>query len=188
MEEINKAADGAQPNRDKTAPKGAESVVDIGMLDPAGLEFFRNKNGFLAMKKDGEEFKRVKLSRALPFSEPGRYVAVSDMEGKEIGILRDLSALAPEQGALLEEELDSRYFCPGLTGIFSIKEKMGYYYFEVDISGFKKTFAVKDISRNIKQLDEKAIIVTDADGNRYFIADIWKIDAKSRRKLEPYMY
>ena len=30
---------------------------------------------------------------------------------------------------------------------------MGSFYFDVSIDGFKKTFGVKDISRNIKMLD-----------------------------------
>ena len=171
-----------------TEPQGAESVMDIGILDPASLDFYLNPKGFIAMKKGEEDFKRVKLSRVLPFADPFRYITVSNMESKEIGIIKDLSELSDAQQLLIKTELESRYYCPVISEIETIKEKMGYYYFDVKIGDFKKVFAVKDISRSIKQLDEECIIITDVDGNRYLIPDIWKIDAKSRRKIEPYMY
>ena len=110
------------------------------------------------------------------------------MEGKELGILRDLAELAPEQQKLAREELEARYFCPAVTAIRSIKEKMGYFYFDVSFGTVQKVFAVKDISRSIKQLDDKAVAITDVDGSRYLIEDVWAIDGKSRRKIEPYLY
>lgn len=64
---------------------------------------------------------------------------------------------------------------------------MGNFYFDVIIGGVKKSFAVKDITKSIRQ-HGNAIDVTDIDGNRYRIADFNSIEAKSRRKLEPYLY
>ena len=54
----------------KNAPAGAQSVMDIGILAPAEIEFYKNPQGFLAMKKGEEDFKRVRLSRILPFAQP----------------------------------------------------------------------------------------------------------------------
>ena len=170
------------------APAGAQSVMDIGILAPSDIEFYRNPQCFLAMKKGEEDIKRVKLSRVLPFAEPERYITVSDMDGKEIGIIRDLGELPEEQKAMALEDLSARYYCPEVTTIKSIKEKMGYFYFDVSFGTYKKIFAVKDISRSIKQIDEKCIVITDVDGSRYLIPDVWKIDTKSRRKIEPYLY
>ncbi len=171
-----------------SSPTGAQSVMDIGILAPAEIEFYKNPQGFLAMKKGDADFKRVKLSRVLPFAEAQRYIAVSDMDSKELGIIRDLAELPDNQRDLALEELSARYYCPEVTAIRSIKEKMGYFYFDVSFGSYKKIFAVKDISRSIKQIDDKSIIITDVDGSRYFIPDVWKIDAKSRRKIEPYLY
>ena len=65
---------------------------------------------------------------------------------------------------------------------------MGYFYFDVKIGEYKKVFAVKDITKSIKMLDDQCIIITDVDGNRYLIGNVWAIDAKSRRRIEPYLY
>ena len=170
------------------SPVGAQSVMDIGILDPSAIEFYRNPQGFLAMKKGEEDFKRVKLSRVLPFAEPEKYITVCDMDGNELGIIRDLAELDKAQHELALEDLSARYYCPEVTLIKSIKEKMGYFYFDVAFGSFKKIFAVKDISRSIKQIDDKCIVITDVDGSRYLIPDVWKIDSKSRRRIEPYLY
>lgn len=171
-----------------TAPIGASQTVDIGILDVSALEFYKNDNGFLCLRAGETDHKRVRLARALPFSQPYAYISVASMDRKEIGILRDVGELADAQAELVREELDSRYFCPSVTEIRSIREKMGYFYFDVHIGDYKKLFAVKDISKSIKMMGNDAIMITDVDGNRYLIHDVHKIDARSRRMLEPYLY
>lgn len=175
-------------DENKAAPLSPIGLDDVGMLNASGLSFYRNPNGFLAMKKDGQDFKRVKLTRVLPFSDPQRYVAVSDYEGNEIGIIKDVAGLSPENAELVQAELGARYYCPTISKVISIREKMGHFYFDVRIGEHKKVFAIRDITKSIKQLDENSIIISDVDGNRYLIPDIWAVDGKSRRKLEPYLY
>jgi len=163
-------------------------ILDIGLLDLSELEFYKNKNGFLAMRKGEQDYKRVRLTRAVPLTDPFSYVAVSDAEGKEIGIMKTLDGLPEGQRELVGAELDGCYYCPIIEEIFSIREKLGYFYFDVRLKETKRLFAVKDISRSIKQLDDGGIIINDVDGNRFIIADVETIKPKSRRKLEPYLY
>lgn len=169
-------------------PVGADQTFDIGLFDASTLTFYQNANGFLCLKAGETDHKRVKLSRILPFSEPYCHISVSDLENHELGILRDTAELPEEQATLVRNELDQRYYCPAVTEILSIREKMGYFYFDVKIGSYAKIFAVKDLSKSIKMLDEKRIILTDVDGNRYLIEDVWSIDGKSRRRIEPYLY
>ena len=144
-------------------------------------------NGFLAAEIDGKEFKRVILTRTLPLSLPDEYICISDIEKNEVGIIEKIADFSPEQQKLINSELSQRYYCPVIDKIETIKEKMGNFYFDVIIGGVKKSFAVKDITKSIRQ-HGNAIDVTDIDGNRYRIADFNSIEAKSRRKLEPYLY
>ncbi|HHX72614.1 MAG TPA: DUF1854 domain-containing protein [Clostridiales bacterium] len=162
--------------------------LDIGLLDPSVLTFYINPRGFLALKKGEEDFKRVKLTRALPLTDPDAYIAVSDMSGKEIGILKSLLDLPEEQQKLLQNELSKTYYCPTITQVRSIREKLGYFYFDAKVDEVHRTFAVKDISRSIKQMDDSTVFIADVDGNRYIIRDFAAIHPASRRKLEPYLY
>lgn len=156
-------------------------------VSPEKCVFSLNPNGFLAAEIDGKEFKRVILTRTLPLSLPDEYICISDIEKNEVGIIEKIADFSPEQQKLINSELSQRYYCPVIDKIEAIKEKMGNFYFDVIIGGVKKSFAVKDITKSIRQ-HGNAIDVTDIDGNRYRIADFNSIEAKSRRKLEPYLY
>ncbi len=154
---------------------------------PENCVFSENANGFLAATVKGEEYKRVILTRTLPLTFPDDYICISDVDKKEIGIIEHISAFSQGQRELINKELGQRYFCPVVTSIDSIKEKMGHFYFDVSIGDFKKSFTVRDISKSIRQHGE-AIDLIDIDGNRFRILDFAAIPAKSRRKLEPYLY
>jgi hypothetical protein len=131
---------------------------------------------------------RVKLSRSYPFSKPTEYICISDLEDKEIGILRDITELDNASLELAKEELETRYFCPTITEIKSIKEKMGHFYFETKIGVKDKNFTVKNITRNVRFAGEDTLLIFDMDGNRYIMPEFSKTDAKSQRLLEPYLY
>jgi hypothetical protein len=150
--------------------------------------FYRNKNGFLCLELAGEDQGRVQLRRALPFAAPEEYISITDLECKEIAMLASLALFASKQRALLEDELDSHYFYPVVTQLKSIKEKMGSYYIDLRVGDYEKTIAVKDVSRSLRQLGGGRLIITDVDGNRFLIPDVYAVQRKSLRMLEPYLY
>lgn len=150
--------------------------------------FYRNANGFLGLKLGDADYKRVQLSRALPFTAPDQYICVADMEGNEIAVLEQLDQFDSESRDLLDAELGIRYFHPVVTQVKSVKEKMGSYYLDIAIGDYKKTVTIKDITKNLKQLGGGKIVLTDVDGNRFLIPDIYKIHKKSLQQLEPYLY
>ena len=156
-------------------------------VTPDNCVFSKSKNGFLAATVNDKEYGRVILTRALPLAMPGSYICISDIEKNEIGIIEHINVFSAEQQALINEELGQRYYCPVITKIESVKEKMGHFYFDVMIGEFKKSFAVRDISKSIRQ-HGKSIDLIDIDGNRFRILDFEAIPSKSRRRLEPYLY
>ncbi|MBR2877342.1 MAG: DUF1854 domain-containing protein [Clostridia bacterium] len=162
--------------------------LTLDFLNPDECRFFRNNNGFLTLTLNNSEKGRVKLSRSYPFSKPEEYICVSDMDDNEVGILRDISLLDENSKSLCKAELETRYFCPTITEIKSIKEKMGHFYFETKISDKEKNFTVKNITRNIRFAGEDTLLIFDMDGNRYTMPEFSKTDAKSKRLLEPYLY
>ncbi|MBQ6542746.1 MAG: DUF1854 domain-containing protein [Clostridia bacterium] len=156
-------------------------------VSPENCEFFALAHGFLGARIDGKEYKRVILSRALPLTEPDKYICICDVEKNELGIINDTSVFPEEQRKLIAQELSKRYFCPVITEIKSVKEKFGNFYFDVMIGDYKKNFTVKNLTKNIRYHGE-GFDVIDVDGNRYRIPDFKAISPKSRRNLEPYLY
>lgn len=163
------------------------SLLATDFIKPESCVFFATENGFIGARINGEEYKRVTLSRALPLTTPDEYICVFDMEQKELAVIRSKGEFSADQQSLIDKELSARYFCPVIDEIVSVKEKMGHFYFEVLIGTFKKSFAVKDVSKNIRSVGDFVDIV-DVDGNRYRIVDFNRISTKSRRKIEPYLY
>lgn len=162
--------------------------LSLEFLNPQECRFFRNNNGFLIFSLNNENKGRIKLSRSYPFSRPNEYICISDLEDKEIGILRDIAELDKSSKELAEAELNTRYYCPTITEIKAIKEKMGHFYFETKIGDKEKNFTVKNITRNIRFAGEDTLLIFDMDGNRFIMPEFSKTDIKSKRLLEPYLY
>ncbi|HML47366.1 MAG TPA: DUF1854 domain-containing protein [Clostridia bacterium] len=167
-------------------------AIDVGYLDVRKAKFFTTEGGFTGLTYDGKEYRRVSLRRALPIGQPDAYISVADAENKEIGILRDLSELSDIQFQIVAAELARRYYCPVIVAIKSVKDKLGYVYMEITIKGEGRTYdlncAVKDVNKNIRMLDDDRLIIFDVDGNRYLVESLSKLDQKSVKRLEPYLF
>ena len=165
-----------------------DNKLSITFLEPDKCRFSFNQNGFLLLSVDGENKGRVKLIRSYPYSLTDEYICVHDIEDNEIGIIRDLKELDKESLDSANKELHNRYYCPTVTAVKSIKERMGHFYFDVVIDGKSKSFTVRDLTRNLRFSSENTLLIFDVDGNRYIIPEYEKIEQKSRRLLEPYLY
>lgn len=157
------------------------------MLNKSNCIFKKNENEFLFAEIDGGKASRVKIVCTQPLTNPYEYVSVMSMDDVEYGIIENVSDFDGEQRRYIEEDIRQRYFCPVISEISSIKDKMGNFYFDVIINGKKKNFLVRDLTKNIRQYSN-SITIIDTDGNRYLIDDINSVPKKSRRKLQPYLY
>ena len=169
-----------------------ESAIDIGFLVPEKATFYKTEGGFTGLKYGEADHKRIVLRRALPVGRPTEYISVADGENKEIAIIKSLRDLSSEQMAIVADELNKRYFCPEVYEIKSVKDKMGYVYMEMNVGTetgkFDKNCAIKDVSRNIRMLDDDRLLIFDVDGNRYIISSLAALDKKSVKRLEPYLF
>lgn len=181
-----------QTKTEKTIASSLKDAIDIGLLDLSKAEFYITPGGFTGLRYDGKDYNRVILRRALPIKHPDEYISVADKENKEIGMIRSLSELNENQLRIVQAELDKRYYCPTVYEVKSVKDKLGYVYFELIIGRdgvkYKKNCAVKDVSKNIRMLDDDKLAIFDVDGNRYIVESLSKLDKKSLKKLEPYLF
>jgi hypothetical protein len=111
----------------------------------------------------------------------------------EIGILRAVDDLSPQQQQLVVTELDNRYYAPTILEVLSVKDQLGYVYIEMRVKNkkgteYKKSAAVKDINRNIRMLTPTALVIFDVDGNRYIVPEIDALDKNSIKRLDPYLF
>ncbi|MDR1600037.1 MAG: DUF1854 domain-containing protein [Oscillospiraceae bacterium] len=176
---------------DAAAPLLSDAI-DLGYLDTAQAKFSMTPGGFLELDYKGVNYPRVAVRRSLPLAMPNEYLSLADPEGKEIAILRDLTSLDPGQRGLVEAELNRRYYCPNIIEVKSVKDQLGYVYFELTAQGSgppsSRMCAVKDVNKNIRMLSDDDVIMFDVDGNRYRIPSLKALSAKSRKRLEPYLF
>ena len=169
-----------------------EQNTDIGLLDTRETDFYKTDGGFTGLRYKGKTIPRVSFRRALPIGKPDSYISVADDENKEIGIIRDIGDLSHTQRDVVREDLAKRYFCPSVQSVKSVKDKMGYVYMELILTGagttYEKSCAINDVNRNIRMIDGSRLLIFDVDGNRYIIENIQALDKKSMSRLEPYMF
>ena len=167
--------------------------MDLGIIDVKEAKFYDSEGGFPGLKYKGEDHKHVVLRRIMPMEEPFRYISVADPENKEIGILKSVDELDSDGKKVVLGELDNRYYSPDVIEVISVQDKLGYVYMELRLRNkqgkeYKKSCAVKDVSRNIRMLSNTSCIIFDVDGNRYIVSDLSKISRKSMRMLDAYLF
>lgn len=179
-------------------------LAEIRYLTAENSRFYRTKNGFPALEavlpKFGDDLEadtdktpvkqdlgRVFFHRCFPFETPDEYISVLNKDGREYAMIRNLSEMPEEAQEIIRAELDRKYLCPTVTRIKSLKEKLGYSFWEVETDKGDMNFSMHDTYRNIARVGDGMLIISDVDGNRYRIDDVAALDRKSFKKIELYL-
>lgn len=174
-----------------------DTRVSVDMT-PENTVFRRSPSGLVSLTLTNpngkvEEFERVVAVRCFPVTNPDEFVSIREPDskkkgrGKEIGMIRRMSDMPKETQALLNEELERRYFTPEIKKITAMKEKFGYSYWDVETTAGKVTFVLNNPFHNIRVLEDESVFINDIDGNCFKIPDIGKLDAQSLRRIEIYL-
>jgi len=170
-------------------------VVSIVYLTPENSVFSENNHFLTLVMKTKDEngadtektYDRVFLHRAFPFDHPESFISVQDTDKNELGMISELSVFPAETADLLRAELERKYYAPVLKSIVNIRDRYGYAYCTAVTDAGEITFTLKDAARSILKVDEKRVIITDVDGNRYNIPDLAVLDRRSYKKIELYL-
>ncbi len=166
--------------------KGSRENPNAVALTPENVSFMM-KNGFLYMScpKDAEPC-RVALHRNFPFTFLWEYISVLDTDNYELATIRSLDLFEGETKEMLRTELERKYYSPEIQKIYSIKERFGFSYWDVESTGGRVTFTLQDTFKSIVRAGENKLFLFDVDGNRFVIEDVDTLDHKSRKRIEIY--
>ena len=95
--------------------------------------------------------------------------------------------ITPETRAMLEEQMDIRYFTPIITKIHSIKDEYGHAYFDVETEQGPCKFVIYMNSSSVVNLSDVRLLITDLDGNRFEIPDFTRLSAKELKMLDLFL-
>ncbi len=167
-------------------------------LTPENAWFSASAGGLISLKVknaegETEEFERVVIRRSFPVTAPNEFLSVREPDtrkkgrGSEIGMIRDLAIFDKDTAAIINAELDLRYFTPEIKKITAAKEKFGYCYWEADTSAGHVSFVLNNPFGNIRKLEDGRILIADMDGNCFLIPDPEALDRQSYKVIEIYI-
>ena len=149
---------------------------------------FSTKNGFLYMSAPKEaEPQRVSLHRNFPYEFLWEYISVLNMDNMELATIRTVDDFAGDEKKMLIRELERKYYSPVIKKIYSVKDRFGFSYWDVETAGGRVTFTLQDTFRSIIRAGEGRLFILDVDGNRFVIENADELDRKSRKKIELFL-
>ncbi len=174
----------------KQMEQETEEMLQFHVLNRENAVFTRTEGGFVALDVEGKHYDRIQAFRSFPFTDPDRYISIRDTQEKpkEIGLIEDLNRdVEPETAALLQEQLEMRYFLPKITKIHSIKDEFGYAYFDVDTDRGASRFTIQMGGNAVLRLAAGRVLIQDVDGNRFEIPDVGNLSASELKKLDVFL-
>ncbi len=136
---------------------------------------------------NGETKENLMPKRLFPMSNLKEYIALIDKEGKEYGIIKDLSKLDSAGKTAVEECLNEYYMMPKIKQIVGCRDKFGVLHFEAETDKGHVGFDIRNRHYDIKKLPDNRVLMRDRNDNRYEIEDYTKLDKKSIKKLYQYI-
>jgi hypothetical protein len=166
-----------------SAPMPLAEAAELVFLAPAALHFSRHGATLRLVIDDDRCVLQASVLRAFPLTEPRRYLSVRDGGGKEVGVLVEPAALAADDRAIVEAELERRYLVPIVQRVIGIKERFGTVDWQVETDRGRCTFTTRNLRENVTRPAPGRVILSDVDGNRYDVPDLELLDAASRDAL-----
>ena len=127
------------------------------------------------------------IAMAFPLSNRAQMIAVRDYEGRELGIIDNLSRLDPMSRRIARDEMEKSYFLPRIKDVFEVEEKLGVATWKVETDRGLRTFQVRRPRQNLRKIGHRRLIIRDVDGNRYEITDWTALPTRSKRLFEEYI-
>ena len=153
----------------------------------SGIALRRNKRNRIELHRDGEVMRIGEIMPAFPLSDRDRYIQLTDEQGEEIGIVRDIGELDEKSREILREMVKRAYFKPTIDDVIEIEEDFGVLHWTVKTDVGDRRFSVRSPRRNIRRFGKGRLIIRDVDGNRYEIPDFRDLPLHGRERVGHYI-
>lgn len=165
-----------------------EPDIDVRVIKGSEAKFLKMADGQVVLVWDEKAIAVGKILRALPISDPWRYLIVYDNDGNEVGIIVDFGELDSKSQEIVREELEKRYHIPKILRILQVERlpQTGHTRWKVETDEGVREFVVPG-SEHIYTARYPKIFLADENGNRYEITNFERLDARSKRISTQYL-
>ncbi len=157
----------------------AQKLERAGAVTPDRVKVWEDLFHILHVSLDGQVYSKVRAVHAFPVTSRADYVSFLDEGSKEVLLLAHPHRLDKESRRALELALTRMYYVAKITRIDAITEIMGVTSWQVETDRGYATFEVVD-REHIRKLPGGRYLITDADGNRFEIEEIGRLDSRSQ--------
>ena len=166
--------------------KESEEVLQMRFLNSENAVFTRTGGGFLALKTREKEYERVGVYLTFPLTNPDEFISIreADEKAKEIGIIQSINDLGKDAQEMIREQVRLRYFMPIIRKVMEVKDEYGYAYWHVMTDYGSCRFTTHMGGDAVVNLGGARYQITDIDGNRYEIPDLYGLTVMERKKLD----
>jgi hypothetical protein len=152
-----------------------------------GLELETDADGRLVLiDAEGHRHAGVVPVRCFPLTDPDRWLSLCDSHGKELTIIADPDQLPPEARSVLNDYRRRHEFIPSIERIERITIRPDAVQWQVVTDRGPHTFQIRS-DDDVRRLSPQTVLVIDAAGTHYRIADVGALDVASRKLLDRYL-
>jgi hypothetical protein len=151
------------------------------------FQLSRNSFGKLTLTtEEGAVHEGVLPVRAFPIQAPNQGISMVLGDGKEVGWIDDMAALAPQVRELVADELEGREFMPEILQVTDVSS------YATPCTWFVKTdrgdteFTLKG-EEDIRRIGDASLLVSDNHGINFLIRDMYTIDKHTRKILDRFL-
>ena len=166
--------------------KESEEVLQMKFLTSENAAFRRTGGGFLALKFEDKDYERVGVYLTFPLTNPEEFISIreTDEKAKEIGVIRSLKDMKKDVQEMVREQIRLRYFLPVIRKVMDVKDEYGYAYWHVMTDFGVCRFTTHMGGDAVINIGGARYQITDIDGNRYELPDLYALTVMERKKLD----
>lgn len=164
----------------------SEEVLQMRFLTSENAEFCRTDGGFLSLKLADKAYDRVGVYLTFPLTNPEEFISIreTDEKAKEIGIIQHLKDMKKDVQEMIKEQVRLRYFMPVIRRVMDVKDEYGYAYWHVMTDFGACRFTTHMGGDAVINIGGARYQITDIDGNRYELPDLYALTVLERKKLD----
>jgi Domain of unknown function (DUF1854) len=157
------------------------------VLREEDIRLLRESTGRLILCLRDLYFNDVQIVAAAPMSQPDRYICFLEPDGREIGMIRDMSALLPDARSIVEEELARRHVVTSIERVLSIRREVDVVYLRAATNRGPRDLIVRTAEENVRWIDNRRLLLTDVYGSRFEVRDLMATDRATRAALSEFV-
>lgn len=169
---------------------GAEFARTIHLRDANGEWCFhldRDPWNHLRLRDaEGREYLEVSVIPLYPVMAPREWVSILSKEGEELVCMKNLDGLAPQERAWIEQELELREFVPQILKVHWVSGTQEPCEWDVETNHGRTRF-VLNAEEDVRRVSAWTVHFVDANGCRFRVDDLRKLDSRSRSYVEWYV-